>query len=174
VKTGRRLNQVEKFHFLRFPGANPKSGFSSRSELVMRRTIAFAAALGWILSIPGPTSAQRGATFRWVCDLDGAPGQLTAQVEAVTPAGVFLDASGLFAGSIPTNEVNYYYEGTLVSATARYHFSGENAFADFTDMITNARFHVQFVVQGPSLLLIANPEGPQPARYLCQMAQPPR
>jgi hypothetical protein len=140
----------------------------------MPRTVALAAALFSALSLSGPASAQRGTVFNWTCNLDGAPGQLTAQVEAVSSAGVFVDAGGLFAGAIPTNEVNYYYQGTLVSATASYVFSGENAFADFTDLSTSARFRVKFVAEGPKLVLIANPEGPQPAQYICQMAQPER
>ena len=140
----------------------------------MTRTIALAAALLSTLSMSGPALAQRAAVFNWVCNLDGAPGQLTAQVEAISSAGVFVDPNGLFAGTIQTNEVNYHYQGTLVSASASYVFTGENAFADFTDLSTSARFRVKFVAQGPKLLLIANPEGPQPAQYLCQMAQPAR
>ena len=113
--------------------------------------------------------AAGSAVFQWVCNLDGAPGQLTAQVEAVSPAGIYMDASGLFAGSIPTDEVNYNYQGELVSASARYAFSGTNAYADFTDLINNERFQVQFVIQGRQLLLIANPFGPGPTQYLCEM-----
>lgn len=30
------------------------------------------------------------------------------------------------------------------------------------------RFRVQFVVQGPQLLMIVNPFGPGPVQYLCQ------
>src|SRR4029434_2024661 len=92
----------------------------------------------------GSAYAAGSAVFQWVCNLDGAPGQLTAQVEAISPAGIYMDASGLFAGSIPTDEVNLYYQGELVSATARYAFTGENAYADFTDLVNNERFRVQY------------------------------
>lgn len=118
--------------------------------------------------------AQRTAVYTWTCNIEGAPAQLTAQVEAINSAGVFVDSSGMFAGAIGTGEVNYYYQGRLVSATAQYVFTGQNQFADFTDLGTQARFRVQFIAQGPMLLLIANPEGPQPARYGCQMSGQPK
>ena len=104
-----------------------------------------------------------------MCNIEGAPAQLTAQVQAVSPAGVFMDGAGMFAGSVPTGEVNYYYQGTVVSATSRYSFQGENQFADFVDLNTNDRFRVQFVIQGPQLLMIVNPFGPGPVQYLCQL-----
>ena len=85
-----------------------------------------------------------------------------------------MDAAGLFAGSISTGEVNYYYQGTLDSATGHYSFTGENAYANFTDLVRNERFIVQFVLQGQVLVLIANPHGPQPTKYACQIAAPPR
>ena len=54
---------------------------------------------------------------------------MVAQVEAINSAGVFVDPNGMFAGSISTGEVNYHYQGTLSSASARYAFTGENQFA---------------------------------------------
>lgn len=132
------------------------------------------ALIALILAAPIEAANPRAATFAWDCNIEGAPARLSAQIEAVTPAGVFVNPNGLFAGSISTGEVNYYYQGTLVSATARYAFTGENQFADFTDLNTNDRFHVQFIMQGPELLMIANPHGPQPARYGCRMVKPGR
>jgi hypothetical protein len=117
---------------------------------------------------------QRGTVFAWVCNLQGAPAQLVAQVEAISPAGIYMDANGFVTGAIPTNEVNYYYQGTLTSASARYVFTGVNQFADFTDLGNNERFRVQFIVQGAAMTLIANPFGPQPAQYLCQLSGPAR
>lgn len=133
---------------------------------------AFAAFAALVFALPASAANPRAATFAWDCNIEGAPARLSAQVEAVTPAGVFVDANGLFAGAISTGEVNYYYEGNLVSATARYVFTGENQFADFTDLNTNDRFHVQFIVSGRDLLMIANPHGPQPAQYGCTMVGP--
>jgi len=115
-----------------------------------------------------PAQAQRVAVVQLVCNIEGAPAQLTARVQAVTGAGVFVDASGLFAGSIATGDVNYFYEGSLTSATGRYSFTGTNQFADFVDLTTNDRFRVQMVPQGAQLVLIINPQGPGPVRYLCQ------
>jgi hypothetical protein len=122
------------------------------------------------ICVSSPALAQkRAAAFTWTCNLEGAPARLVAQVEAITPAGVYVDAAGLFAGSISTGEVNYYYQGTLDSETAHYSFTGENAYANFTDLVRNERFLVQFVLQGQVLLLIANPLGPGPTQYACQM-----
>jgi hypothetical protein len=108
------------------------------------------------------------------CNIEGVPAQLTAQVQAVSPAGVFLDSSGRFGGSIATGEVNYHYQGTLISATGgRYSFTGENQFAEFVDLNTSARFRAQMIAQGPMLLMIVNPHGPGPVQYVCQAAGRP-
>lgn len=131
---------------------------------------AFIAAIVSAIGLTAPAQAQQVTVVTYVCNIEGAQAQLTAQVQAVSPAGVFMDGAGMFAGSIPTGEVNYYYQGTLVSATARYSFQGENQFADFVDLNTNDRFRVQFIVQGPQLLMIVNPQGPGPVQYLCQAA----
>jgi hypothetical protein len=117
---------------------------------------------------------QRSTIVNYVCNLDGAPAQLTAEVQAVNQAGVFMDPSGFFAGSVATGDVTLYYGGTLVSQTARYSFRGENAFADFVELNTNERFRVQFNAQGPLLQMIVNPFGPGPTQYLCQMSGPAR
>ena len=98
---------------------------------------------------------------------NGAPGQLTAQVQAVNSAGVFMDSGGRFGGSIATGDVNYFYQGTLISQANRYTFTGTNGFADFVDLSNNTRFRVQMIVQGAQLLMII--EGPGREQYPCQM-----
>ena len=130
---------------------------------------AFVAALASVIGLAAPTQAQQVTVVTYICNIEGAPAQLTAQVQAVSPAGVFMDGAGLFAGSIPTGEVNYYYQGTVVSATSRYSFRGENQFADFVDLNTNDRFRAQFILQGQQLVMIVNPFGPGPVQYLCQL-----
>ena len=140
----------------------------------MPHTRGFAGAMIALLGLAGaaqlPAQARETTVVRYDCNLDGAPAQLVAQVETVRPAGVFMGSDGRFGGAIDSGEVNYYYQGTLSSASARYSFTGENQFADFVDMTNNERFRVQFVVQGQQLLLIANPHGPGPRQYLCQQA----
>jgi len=89
-------------------------------------------------------------------------------VQAIDDAGRVVNSQGWITGVIGTGNYNLYYQGQLVSATARYVFTGENQFSDFTDLNTNARFRAQLIVQGQQLLLIANPETSQPARYVCQ------
>ncbi|MCB1681294.1 MAG: hypothetical protein H6858_09990 [Rhodospirillales bacterium] len=118
-----------------------------------------------------PAFAQQVTTVSYVCDLGGAPAQLTAQVEAIGDAGIVQNGQGWVTGVIGTGDVNYHYQGELVSQTARYVFTGENQFADFTDMSTNDRFHVQMIAQGPLLTMVINPENPQPVMYQCQQTQ---
>ena len=113
------------------------------------------------------TRAQN--VYSWICNIEGAPAELTAQVEAVNSAGVYMDPNGLFAGSVSLDQVIYYYQGSLVSQTGQYSFVGENEYADFTDLYTNQRFRVRMIVQGRELLMVVNPFGAQPAQYLCQM-----
>ncbi len=137
----------------------------------MRTASALAAGLLSAICLTGSVHAQQVSTVVYICNIEGAQAQLTAQVQAVSPAGVFMDGAGMFGGAIGTGEVNYYYQGTLISQTGgRYSFTGENAFADFVDLNTNDRFRVQMNVQGQMLQLIINPQGPGPVQYLCQLA----
>ena len=129
----------------------------------------FVAALASAIGFAAPAHAQQATIVTYICNIEGAPAQLTAQVQAVSPAGVFMDGAGMFAGSIPTGEVNYYYQGTVVSANSRYSFQGENQFADFVDLNTNDRFRVQFILRSPQLVMVVNPFGPGPVQYLCQL-----
>ncbi|MFO1410771.1 MAG: rhodanese-like domain-containing protein [Steroidobacteraceae bacterium] len=128
------------------------------------------ALLGLAGHSPALAQARDIKVVNYTCNLEGAPAELVAQVETVRPAGIFMGSGGQFGGAIDSGEVNYYYQGTLTSASARYSFTGENQYADFVDMTNNERFRVQFVVQGQQLLLIANPIGPGPRQYLCQQA----
>jgi hypothetical protein len=118
-----------------------------------------------------PHAAAQATVVNYICNLDGVQGQLTAQVEAVDDAGIVQNIRGDITGVIGTGNYNLRYAGQLVSPAARYSFTGENGFADFVDLTSNARFHVQFIVQGTQLMLVANPETQQPARYLCQQAR---
>jgi hypothetical protein len=137
----------------------------------MYRLVVFSIALLSAVAVAAPAQAQGSSVFTWICNIEGAPAQLTAQVEAVNGAGVFVDPNGMFAGSVSLDEVTYYYEGTLVSASSRYTFVGENQFADFVDLQTNDRFRVQMIMQNQYLQMIVNPFGQQPAQYMCQMSQ---
>lgn len=130
----------------------------------------FAGGLIALVGLIGQAQAQQTNVVSFTCNIEGAPAQLTAQVEVVRPAAVFMGSEGKFGGAIDTGEANYYYQGTLTSATSRYTFTGENQYADFIDMATNDRFRVQFIVQGQQMLMIVNPFGPGPVKYMCQQA----
>ena len=86
----------------------------------MRGANAVAAGVIAAICVIEPAAAQRGSVVTYICNIEGAQAQLTANVQAVTSAGVFVDGAGMFAGSVSTGDVTYYYEGQLVSATARY------------------------------------------------------
>jgi PQQ-dependent catabolism-associated CXXCW motif protein len=148
---------------------NPIAGRRGAGHNERRRVrVALAAAVIATLCFALPAQAQRVTTVNYTCNIEGAPGQLTARVQAVNGAGVYIDASGFFAGSVPTGEVNFFYEGSLTSVGGRYSFTGTNQYADFVDLTTNDRFRVQMIPQGTQLLMIINPQGPGPVRYVCQ------
>jgi hypothetical protein len=136
----------------------------------MRGARALAAGVISVICLASPAHAQRVAVVTYICNIEGAQAQLTAQVQAVNSAGVFLDPAGGFGGSIATGDVNYFYQGSLVSQTGRYSFTGTNQYADFVDLGSNDRFRVQLIVQGQMMLMIINPQGPGPVQYLCQLA----
>jgi len=81
------------------------------------RVTSLSAGLILAICLTSPAKSAQVSVVTYVCNIEGAQAQLTAQVQAVSPAGVFLDSSGMFGGSVPTNEVNYHYQGTLVSPT---------------------------------------------------------
>ena len=139
----------------------------TRARGFTRRALELTAGLVTTAVLASPAHAQRTAVLSFTCDLGGAPAQLTMQVEVVIGGGGFLDRPGVV---IPGEEVNYFYQGTLISATGRYSFHGENDFADFVDHLTNDRFRVQFIARGQQLLMIINPQGPGPAQHLCQLS----
>jgi hypothetical protein len=105
------------------------------------------------LTASAPALAQNNQTYTYRCDLGGAPAVLVTQVTPVS------DGAGGY---------NLQYAGRLDSQSAHYSFVGENAYADFTNLNASERFRVQFVVQGPQLMLIVNPQGPGPTQYMCQ------
>lgn len=119
-----------------------------------------------LLAQPSIATAGVVRMYNYNCNIGGAPARLTSRVETIRGAGL------VRGRIIPTPDVSYVYEGELVSRTAHYYFTGRDAFADFVDAGRRERFRVQFVHQGNNrLIMIANPQGPGPAQYLCQLAR---
>ena len=135
----------------------------------MLKAAAFAVGLISVTCFAAPALAQQTASFTYACNVEGALAQLTTRVQAVSSTGVFLDPAGMFAGAAATGDVNFFYEGELVSNVAHYTFSGTNQYADFLDANNRERFRVQMIVEGQTLRMIINPQGPGPVQYLCQM-----
>ena len=114
------------------------------------------------LALSATPAAAQVSFVEYQCDLGGAPAQLSAKVEQVQSGAVWRDGSTIMDGS------DLYYEGQLVSASARYSFTGTNGFADFIDLNTNDRFRVQFILQGNYLQMIINPGQDNAVQYMCQ------
>ncbi len=118
----------------------------------------------------GATSSV--AEFTFDCNLSGANGALTLQVEAVA-------SSGAVWGPGPTPDISavvgsggviYYTAGSLVSAVARYSIRGENQYADFTLINGNERFVVEWIFSSNQRLVMrVNPFGPGPTSHDCQL-----
>jgi hypothetical protein len=117
----------------------------------------------------GGGSSQNRAQFTFDCDLSGANAELSMNVEAIGASGVVWGsgANPDISGVIGTGDVTYYTDGTMQSANASYVFSGENQFADFTDMVYGGTFLVEWVLTNTGLDILVNPYGPGTTMYSC-------
>lgn len=118
--------------------------------------------------LTSPALAQQQGALNYACQIDGQPGALTARYEIIGASGITTAPNGDISGVIATGDSTIYYQGQLSTPSARYSFTGENAYADFTDLSTNARFRVQLQTEGDHLALVVNPFSNQPTRYFCQ------
>jgi hypothetical protein len=115
-----------------------------------------------------PAQAQQQGVLDYTCEIEGETGRLMAQYEVIGGSGITTAPNGDISGVISTGQETIYYQGQLTTPRARYSFVGENAYADFTDLGSNARFRVELITNGDALALIVNPFGDQPLRYFCQ------
>jgi len=150
--------------------ANPRAFLDTKKafKTMTRRSFRSLALAATFATLADPAAA--GQTLRYTCDLHGAPGVLTAQVELVGNTGFVLGPGPRpdIRGVIGTGDATLLMRGELRSATALYVFTGRGRFADFTDMTSGARFRVRFdQLRDGSLALTANPFGPGPVRYRC-------
>lgn len=109
------------------------------------------------------------ARFYFDCDLQGLTGQLVMDIEVISSSGITWGPGPdpEITGVIGTGDYTIYTDGELNSPTSHYVFTGENQFADFTDMNTYERFRVQWVEETDGITMIVNPFGPQPTQYFC-------
>jgi hypothetical protein len=109
------------------------------------------------------------ARFTFDCDLQGLNGELQLDVEAVNTTGIVYGPGPNpdISGVIGTGSVTYITAGSLRSATAQYVFTGDNQFADFTDVANSQRFRVQWVPNAQGLTMVINPFGPGPTQHTC-------
>ena len=125
-------------------------------------------ALALLTLLATPALAQQQGMLSYDCDIDGQPGQLIAQYEVIGSSGITSAPNGDITGVISTDDSIIYYRGQLTTPIARYSFTGENAYADFTNLSTYARFRVELITEGDHLALVVNPFSDQPLRYFCQ------
>ena len=122
----------------------------------------------------GPASAQNPQLLQYHCDLNGMVGVMTVQVETIGNTGVVIGSGPdrPITGVIGTGGGTLVYQGEIRSQTGYYVFTGRDAFADFTDMQTHARFRVRFDQrQDGALILTINPFGRGPTQHLCVPAR---
>ncbi|WP_019605736.1 hypothetical protein [Teredinibacter turnerae] len=119
----------------------------------------------------GGKSPSNNARFEFTCDLGGIDATLVMNVEAVSDSGVVFGAgpNPEVSGVVSTGSVTYYTSGTVTSPTAAYIFTGENNFADFTDLGNSSRFRVQWMADGENLIMLVNPFGPGPSSHNCTL-----
>lgn len=119
--------------------------------------------------VAGATAASSRARFLFDCDLQGLNGVLTLDVEAIQTAGLVFGSgpNPSITGVIGPVGVRYITAGELRSPTALYVFTGDNQFADFTELATSQRFRVEWVPNGANLTVVINPFGPGPTRLDC-------
>jgi len=118
-------------------------------------------------------AAAQVQQYSFVCDLNGAPGQLTMALQYFAQNGVTWGPgpnSGI-TGVIPTGDYTIYTAGELRSASGYYTFTGEGEYAEFVDHVQNQRFQVRFVEQQGGLVLVINPFGEGPATHFCQRSR---
>jgi hypothetical protein len=109
------------------------------------------------------------ARFTFDCDLQGLTGALTMDIEAINSAGAVFGSgpNPAITGVIAAGGVLYVTAGELRSATASYVFTGDNQFADFTDIATSQRVRVQFLPSNQGVTLVIDPFGPAPTQNSC-------
>lgn len=116
-----------------------------------------------------PGNQSDAARFYFDCDLQGLTGQMVMEIEIISSTGITWGPgpNPEITGVIGTGEYIVYTDGELNSPTASYTFTGENQFADFTEVNTFERFRVQWVETSEGLIMIVNPFGDMPTQHSC-------
>lgn len=121
---------------------------------------------------PGaPSSGTNRARFTYAIDLQGQPATMVMEVEAIAASGLTWGPGVRpeITGVIASGSYTVFTSGELRSSVARYIFTGENQFADFTEATTFERFRVRWMDTASGLLMTVNPFGPGPVTYACQL-----
>jgi hypothetical protein len=118
---------------------------------------------------PQSGSQSDVARFYFDCDLQGLTGKMVMDIEVISSSGITWGPGPdpEITGVIGTGDYIIYTEGTLNSPTSAYVFTGENEFADFTEVNTYERFRVQWVEASNGLIVIVNPFGEMSTQHAC-------
>lgn len=144
------------------------------SLIILSITVLVVACGGGGGSDDGDNDPQAGtqsdmARFYFDCDLQGLNGQLVMDIEVISSSGITWGSGPDpdITGVIGTGGYTIYTDGELNSPTSSYVFTGENQYADFTELNTFERFRVQWVEESNGITMIVNPFGPQPTQHFC-------
>ncbi|WP_084397476.1 hypothetical protein [Henriciella aquimarina] len=124
-----------------------------------------------IAAIALPAWAHPLGTLHYSCDLDGVAGELTGEYEIIDATGAPHTPDAGLSELVGVGASRVFYNGQLSTPSGKYVFTGENQFAEFTDLATHERFIVRMIAEGPQLQLTANPNGAVQTHYLCQSSQ---
>lgn len=123
----------------------------------------------------GGGSARTSSTARFVfaVDLNGVGAEMILEVEAINTSDVVWGPgpNPEITAVIANGAVTYFTSGAVKSPNASYVFTGENDFADFTNVTNKARFRVRWAKDAGELCMIVNPFGPGPAKHRCRLVR---
>lgn len=124
-------------------------------------------------SAPGMQAGSNRARLEFEVDLQGVKGFMVMEAEVISEAGIVWGpgATPDITGVIGTGNYTIHTAGTLQSPNGRYVFTGQDNFADFTDLMTAQSFRVQWFQTATGLTMVVNPFGPGPVRYECMLTR---
>lgn len=104
----------------------------------------------------GGNGGSNRARLEYDCNLNGIPGDLTLEIEAIGDSGITWGPGPNpdITGVIPTGDFIYYTTGTLALPDRTYGINGENYFAELWSNVPGDRITVEWQFQSNGLTMI--------------------
>ncbi|MDF0600117.1 hypothetical protein P1J78_05180 [Psychromarinibacter sp. C21-152] len=120
-----------------------------------------------LLLCPAAGRAQ-DLTLRLTCDLNGLAAPMILAVDYVQSFDPLIGRDGGIRELFPAG-TEIQTAGQIQGQGVTYVFTGRNGFADVTELPSNTRFRIRWVLDGPNdgVWMIVNPFGPGPTRHFC-------